>query len=115
MTGRHKLEHMTTLHRSQDMREALVRARTLPVKISRAELAARSGVSESTIEKIESGKSANPGVFTLAALAVALDLDVSDLLRQRTGPLRPRPLGRPGAARALKNAAESSEEGSATE
>lgn len=58
-------------------------------KLSRNELAARSGVNASTIQKIEDHKSANPGIFTVAALAVALDLDVTDLLRRRTGLLKP--------------------------
>lgn len=78
---------MLNLHRSTELCEALRSAR-VKAKLSRAELAARASVNASTIQKIEEGRSANPGVFTVAALAVALDLDLADVLRRRTGRLR---------------------------
>ncbi|MDQ1176327.1 helix-turn-helix transcriptional regulator [Microbacterium sp. SORGH_AS_0421] len=87
MSGRLRREKMLNLHRSEHLCAALRRARE-QAKLSRAELAARSGVNASTIQKIEDGRSANPGVFTVAALAVALDLDISDVVRRRTGRLR---------------------------
>lgn len=92
MTGRKRRDELQYLQRSDELCASLRNARVRVAKYSRKELAARSGVSESTIQKIEEGKSANPGVFTIAALAVALDLDITDLLRRRTGPLRSRRL-----------------------
>jgi transcriptional regulator with XRE-family HTH domain len=80
--------------RSSALARAIKSFRTEHVNISRKELAKRSGLNESTIQKIEDGRSPNPGIFTVAAIAVALDLDVTDLLRQRTGPLPPRRLSR---------------------
>jgi transcriptional regulator with XRE-family HTH domain len=99
MSGRLKREKMHNLHRSDELCAVLLRTRTEVVNISRKELAARAGVAASTIQKIEEGKSANPGVFTVAALAVALDLDLTDLLRRRTGPLRHRKLSAPEPGR----------------
>lgn len=78
---------MVDLERSEALARAVKSARTNHVNISRRELAKRSGLNESTIQKIEDGRSPNPGIFTVAAIAVALDLDVTDLLRSRTGPL----------------------------
>lgn len=88
MSGRRRTEDLPYLQRSSDLCAAILDARK-KAKFTRNELAARSGVNASTIQKIEDRKSANPGIFTVAALAVALDLDVTDLLRKRTGPLKP--------------------------
>lgn len=78
---------MVDVERSDSLARVIKSARTGYVNISRKELAKRSGLNESTIQKIEDGRSPNPGIFTVAAIAVALDLDVTDLLRSRTGPL----------------------------
>lgn len=88
---------MTDKERSQALAAAIKAARSKPVRMSRKELAKRAGLNESTIQKIEDGRSSNPGIFTVAAIAVALDLDVTDLLRSRTGPLTVRRLSTPVA------------------
>ena len=48
---------------------------------SQAQLAERSGVSQSQISLIESGDRHNPGVMTLSALEKALDLEHGELSR----------------------------------
>ncbi|KJL22955.1 anaerobic benzoate catabolism transcriptional regulator [Microbacterium oxydans] len=88
---------MVDTERSSALAHVIKTFRTEHVKMSRKELAKRSGVNESTIQKIEDGRSPNPGIFTIAAIAVELGLDVTDLLRRRTGPLRPQSLPRPAA------------------
>ncbi|MFG6402454.1 multiprotein-bridging factor 1 family protein [Microbacterium sp. P04] len=88
MAGRLKSAELPYLERSPQLCAVLRKTRE-QANFSRNELAVRSGVKASTIQKIEDGNSANPGIFTVAALAVALDLDLSDLLRRRTGPLKP--------------------------
>ena len=49
--------------------------------LSQAELARLSGVKQQTISLIESGDRKNPGVETLAALAVALGCTLTDLYK----------------------------------
>lgn len=68
--------------------------------MTREELAARAGVTSSSIRAIEDGRTLEPGIFTVAALAVALDLDVTDLLRNRTGPIRVRQMQNQEVSRA---------------
>ena len=48
---------------------------------SMAEIAAVSGVPAETLRKIETGRIATPAFFTVAALAAALDLDLSEVAR----------------------------------
>jgi transcriptional regulator with XRE-family HTH domain len=48
---------------------------------SMAEIAAVSGVPAETLRKIETGRIATPAFFTVAALAAALDLDLSEIAR----------------------------------
>jgi transcriptional regulator with XRE-family HTH domain len=61
---------------------ALRRARgDLPVR----ELAARSGLAEETIRKIERGAVPTPALFTVAAIAAVLDVPLDDLVRAATG------------------------------
>jgi len=62
---------------------ALRRARgDLPVR----ELAARSGLAEETIRKIERGGVPTPALFTVAAIAAVLGVPLDDLVRAATGP-----------------------------
>jgi transcriptional regulator with XRE-family HTH domain len=61
---------------------ALRRARAdMPVR----ELAARSGLAEETIRKIERGAVPTPALFTVAAIAAVLDLPLDDLVRTCLG------------------------------
>ncbi len=46
---------------------------------SMAEIAARAGVSAETLRKIETGRAPTPAFFTIAALAVALDLTLDEI------------------------------------
>lgn len=62
------------------------------LKISRHELSARTGVSASNIQAIETGRTVEPGLFTVISIAIGLNLDLSEMMRSKTGPLRPRPL-----------------------
>jgi transcriptional regulator with XRE-family HTH domain len=55
--------------------------------ISLAELARRAGVAKSTLSQLEAG-SGNPGVETLWALAVALDVPFSRIVDPRTQPVQ---------------------------
>jgi len=47
---------------------------------SMSEIAARAGVPVETLRKIETGRIPTPAFFTVAALAAALDLDLSRLV-----------------------------------
>jgi len=67
--------------------EVLATARNR-IRMTAKELAARTNVSESSIRKIEGGKIPNPGLFTVAALAIELRVDLSEALRSFTGPIR---------------------------
>lgn len=67
--------------------EALAEARNI-IRMPVRELAARTNVSESSIRKIEGGRIPNPGLFTVAALAIELRVDLSEALRSFTGPIR---------------------------
>lgn len=51
-------------------------------EISVRELARKSGVARSHIQRIESGES-NPGVLTLVKLAKALDVTIDSLVKYR--------------------------------
>lgn len=51
---------------------------------SAASVAAEAGISLDTLRKIERGAIAAPAFFTVAALAQALDLDLTDLARRLT-------------------------------
>jgi DNA-binding XRE family transcriptional regulator len=62
---------------------ALRRARgEMPVR----ELAARSGLAEETIRKIERGGVPTPALFTVAAIAAVLEVPLDDLVRSATAP-----------------------------
>jgi len=93
---RRSVERVDLLENSIDdtPKLAMVRRhqRQAVVKVSRPELSVRSGVSAAQIKAIEDGVTVEPGVFTVAALAIALDLDLTDLMRQRAGRLRSRRL-----------------------
>ncbi|WP_374474646.1 helix-turn-helix domain-containing protein [Curtobacterium sp. GD1] len=91
--------------RAVDVGAALLKARKKIPNMTRRELASRTGVNPSTIQKIEHGDVANPGVFTLALLAVELRVDISDALRSLTGRIVARPMSDrpdPRPARALR-------------
>jgi transcriptional regulator with XRE-family HTH domain len=49
---------------------------------SMGEIAARAGVPVETLRKIETGRIPTPAFFTVAALAAALDLDLSRLVSE---------------------------------
>jgi transcriptional regulator with XRE-family HTH domain len=59
---------------------------------SAASVAAEAGISLDTLRKIERGAIAAPAFFTVAALANALDLDLTDLAR-RLAPTESRLVG----------------------
>lgn len=50
---------------------------------SMVEVAARAGVSVETLRKIERGRVPTPAFFTVAAIAEALDLPLTDLVSAR--------------------------------
>jgi transcriptional regulator with XRE-family HTH domain len=98
MAGRRKRENSLFQERSSQLRELLRHQRESVILISRKELAARSGVPASSIRAIETGTTLEPGVFTVAAIAIALNLDIAEVVRSRSGSLSQRPLtgGAPG-------------------
>ena len=51
-------------------------------KLTQAELAALSGVTQQAISKIENGDRTNPGVMTMEKLAVALKCSIYDLIEE---------------------------------
>ncbi|WP_370544352.1 helix-turn-helix domain-containing protein [Frondihabitans sp. VKM Ac-2883] len=59
-------------------------------KISQLELARRAGVSVGTVRQIEKNVVKEPGLFTIIDIAVALRLDLSEMMTTKTGPLRAR-------------------------
>jgi transcriptional regulator with XRE-family HTH domain len=76
-------EALTELERARGLAlgAALRRARgELPVR----ELAARSGLAEETIRKIERGGVPTPALFTVAAITAVLDIPLDDLVRAAT-------------------------------
>jgi len=80
------------VERSIELRSLLKQQRHEVLKISRIELAARSGVRASTIQAIEGGRVNDPGLFTVIALGIALQIDLGSMMRSLTGPIRPKPL-----------------------
>jgi transcriptional regulator with XRE-family HTH domain len=74
------------------MRDALYHHRTNILKISRSELARRSGIAASSIQAIETGRTLDPGLFTVTRLAVTMHLDLSAVMRSLEGPLNVKPL-----------------------
>ena len=76
-------EALTELERARGLAlgRALRRARgDLPVRA----LAARAGLAEETIRKIERGGVPTPALFTIAAIAGVLDVPLDDLVRAAT-------------------------------
>lgn len=92
MSGRPKRVDSAHFERGQELGRVLHRQRTEVLKLSRQELARRASVAPSTIQAIEDGRSTEPSVFTVIALAVALNLDLGSMMSTLTGPIRPRPL-----------------------
>lgn len=81
--GRVVREALTELERARGLAlgRALRRARgDLPVR----ELAARAGLAEETIRKIERGGVPTPALFTVAAIAAVLEVPVDRLVREAT-------------------------------
>ena len=77
-------EALSDLERARGLAlgQALRRARgDLPVR----ELAARSGLAEETVRKIERGAVPTPALFTVAAIAGVLGVPLDDLVRAATG------------------------------
>ena len=76
-------EALTELERARGLAlgAALRRARgDMPVR----ELAARAGLAEETIRKIERGAVPTPALFTVAAIAAVLEVPLDDLVRAAT-------------------------------
>lgn len=94
MVGRDPKSAFPLQERSESMRRELRHHRQDVLKISRFELAKRSGISASSIQAIESGRTVDPGVFTVARLAIAMHLDLSAVMRSLDGPLKVAPLHR---------------------
>lgn len=88
--GRRPRTEFKYAERSGQLRRVLKEQRVNILKISRSELTARSGVSESTIQAIEDGRVLDPGVFTVVALGVALRIDLGPMMGSLTGPIRRR-------------------------
>lgn len=66
-------------------------------RMTQAELEAASGVPQSTISRILSGRTPNPKLETLQALAKALDVSVATLASEAAPPTPPPTRTRPGA------------------
>jgi transcriptional regulator with XRE-family HTH domain len=76
-------EALSELERARGLAlgSALRRARgEMPVR----ELAARAGLAEETIRKIERGGVPTPALFTVAAIAAVLEIPLDDLVRAAT-------------------------------
>lgn len=57
--------------------------------MTQGQLAAAAGISRRTLERLESGDTVNPGLFTIAALAAALDAPLADVIRAAEGSAGP--------------------------
>lgn len=57
-----------------------LRAQRMARRLSRAELAAASGISARVLSGLESGTTTNPGFFTIAAVAATLGIGMDELL-----------------------------------
>lgn len=57
-----------------------VRWARLNAKLSQADLAVRSGVQIDTLRSIEQGRTRNPGILTMVAVATVLQISLDDLL-----------------------------------
>ncbi|WP_094764334.1 helix-turn-helix domain-containing protein [Luteococcus japonicus] len=99
MVGRPTRADSRFRERGIQLGELLREQREEVLKISRRELAARSQVSAATIQAIETGRVVEPGIFTVAALAVALQIDLSPAVQSLTAPLQRRPLHSDGGDR----------------
>lgn len=93
--GRLRKEAVPYQQRRAELRKILRDRRDL-LNFSRKELAARSGVSASTIQAIEDGRVIDPGLFTVISLGVALRIDLGPMMRSLTGPIDPQPINEPG-------------------
>lgn len=62
------------------MNHELMRARRKELKLTQAQLAAMTGISQSYISEIESGGQSNVTVATIRRIALALGLDVAALM-----------------------------------
>lgn len=78
MSGRSR----TDLHRAAQGRALAerLRAQRAERRLTRAELASASGVSARVLVGLESGTTANPGFFTIAAVAAGLGIPLDELL-----------------------------------
>jgi transcriptional regulator with XRE-family HTH domain len=65
---------------------AILKEKMIQKKISAHALEKRAGLKASAVHNILSGRSKNPSIFTLHALAQALDCSVSDLIDEEKAP-----------------------------
>lgn len=87
MVGRRKKDEFAFKTRSLELSQVFRRQRSEVLNISRKELSERSHVAESSIQAIEDGRTVEPGLFTVISIAVALDLDLGEMMRSLTGPI----------------------------
>jgi transcriptional regulator with XRE-family HTH domain len=71
---------MKTTAKNRPAFSALLRAARLESQLSIAELAEKTGLNRVTIGRYESGVDTNPGLESLAKLAEALGVEVSNLV-----------------------------------
>lgn len=71
-------KHSTALAALGDV----VRERRLAAGLTRAALAARAGLSENTLMKVEQGQTRDPGVLKVAAMCRALSVSIDDLIEE---------------------------------
>jgi len=90
MPNRRRRDESPNLVRSEALSKLIRTRREKVEKISQTELARRAGVSVGTIRQIENNVVKEPGLFTIIDIAVALRLDLSEMMTTKTGPLRAR-------------------------
>lgn len=87
MPGRLSRSEFRFQKRSRELGRVLEERRHL-LKFSRSELSERSRISPAAIQAIEKNTTQDPGLFTVIALAVALNLDLGDMMRSLTVPVK---------------------------
>ena len=65
---------------------ARLRTRRTAIGMTQRELSEVSGVRLDTLRSIEQGRTPNPGVFTVSALALAIGISIDSLIHDDTGP-----------------------------
>lgn len=89
MPGRGRVRREANPHRfaAAALRD-LLKQRRVDLGLSQQTLAARAGVAFGTIRALESGRTVDPGLFTIVRIIEALELNLADVL-DRVG-LQPR-------------------------